>query len=25
VEQTAADGRKIDDLTYEFLDRVLYG
>ncbi|HIM55373.1 MAG TPA: hypothetical protein EYM39_01600 [Candidatus Latescibacteria bacterium] len=25
VEQTAADGRKIDDLMYEFLDRVLYG
>jgi acetyl esterase/lipase len=23
--QTAADGRKIDDLMYEFLDRVLYG
>ena len=25
VEQTAADGRKIDDLMYEFLDRALYG
>ena len=25
VEQTAADGRKIGDLMYEFLDRVLYG
>jgi dipeptidyl aminopeptidase/acylaminoacyl peptidase len=23
--QTTADGRKIDDLMYEFLDRVLYG
>ena len=25
LKQTTADGRKIDDLMYEFLDRVLYG
>ena len=25
VEQTAANGRTVDDLMYEFLDRVLYG
>jgi len=24
LEQTTADGRKIDDLMYEFLNRILY-